>query len=178
MKTTMKWAAAWSLLAVPIMATAQAPMHQGHAPVEQHAGHAGHEEQALHSPGMSHGTQVGREGRPQDVTRTFMIEMHDQNRFSPNRVELQAGETVRFFLRNAGQRDHEFVIGTQQELREHAKMMQTHPQMVHKDPNMMRLKPRQRGGIVWHFDQPGTYYFGCLEPGHFEAGMVGIIVVK
>jgi uncharacterized cupredoxin-like copper-binding protein len=31
--------------------------------------------------------------------------------------------------------------------------------------------------MVWQFNQAGTFHYGCLVPGHFEAGMVGKIVV-
>jgi uncharacterized cupredoxin-like copper-binding protein len=131
-----------------------------------------------HGQMMSHGTQVGRAGRPQDVKRTFQIDMHDQKRFTPNEIEVNAGETVRFFVRNAGQHPHDFVIGTREELQQHARMMHQQQNMVHNDPNMVSLKPRQRGGVIWQFDQPGTYYFGCLQQGHFDEGMMGKIIVK
>lgn len=185
-----------SASALPGFALAQNHGHQGHmsnspSHGHEHQGHGGHQnhqnhhamphgqhDHSGHTPGMSHGTTVGREGRPQDVTQTIQIDMHDQNRFTPNQVEIKAGETIRFFVRNMGQIQHEFVIGTQKELREHAEMMKNMPHMAHNDPNMITLKPRQRGGVVWHFDKPGTYYFGCLEPGHFEGGMVGTIIVK
>lgn len=173
--------------AIPGLSMAQNHAGHGHAGHNGHANHGnqshgnhnmGHDAHSGHTPGMAHGTSVGREGRPQDVTQTIQIDMHDQNRFTPNRVEIKAGETVRFFIRNVGQIQHEFVIGTEKELLEHAEMMKGAPHMAHDDPNMISLKPRQRGGVVWHFDKPGTYYYGCLEPGHFEGGMVGTIVVK
>jgi uncharacterized cupredoxin-like copper-binding protein len=127
---------------------------------------------------MDHTTKIGRPGHGHEVSRTIQIDMDDNSRFSPDKVEIKAGDTVRFFVRNRGQLQHEFVIGTAQELEEHAEMMKNHPHMAHDEPNMISLKPRQRGAVIWHFDQPGTYYFGCLEPGHFEAGMVGQIIVK
>lgn len=180
-----------SIAAIPGLSMAQnhgdhGSGHNGH----NNSGHAnysnqthsnqdmGHGAHSGHTPGMSHGTKVGREGRPQDVKQTIQIDMHDQNKFTPNRVEVKAGETVRFFIRNMGQNKHEFVIGNQQELHTHAQMMKQDPNMAHNDPNMISLKPRQRGGVVWHFDKPGTYYFGCLQPGHFDEGMIGTIEVK
>lgn len=183
-----------SAAALPGFALAQNHGHDGHMS-NQPSNHGGHghahdssthqNSQAMsqgnhsgHTPGMSHGTKVGREGRPQDVKQTIQVDMHDQNKFTPNRVEVKAGETVRFFLRNMGQNKHEFVIGTKQELHDHAQMMKQNPDMAHQDPNMISLKPRQRGGVIWHFDKPGTYYFGCLQPGHFDKGMIGTIEVK
>jgi uncharacterized cupredoxin-like copper-binding protein len=43
---------------------------------------------------------------------------------------------------------------------------------------MLHVAPGKSGEMGWRFTQPGQFYFGCLEPGHFEAGMVGTIDVK
>ena len=32
--------------------------------------------------------------------------------------------------------------------------------------------------VEWRFTKPGTFYYGCLIPGHFEAGMIGKVVVE
>jgi uncharacterized cupredoxin-like copper-binding protein len=31
--------------------------------------------------------------------------------------------------------------------------------------------------MAWRFTRAGEFQFGCLLPGHFEAGMIGRIVV-
>ncbi len=69
------------------------------------------------------------------------------------------------------------VIGSMTELKEHAEMMRNMPGMQHAEANMITLKPGQRGGLVWKFDQPGSVDFACLVPGHLEAGMVGKVTV-
>lgn len=153
--------------------------HQGHMQGQQGhmQGQQGHMQgQQGHMSGMNHDTKAGRQGHPQDVSQTIQVDMQDQ-KFTPNRVEIKTGETVRFFVRNMGQSHHEFVIGTRQELSDHAKMMQQNPNMAHQAPHIVSLKPRQRGGVVWTFDQPGTYYFACLKPGHMDNGMIGEITV-
>ena len=33
------------------------------------------------------------------------------------------------------------------------------------------------GEIVWKFNRAGTFEFACLIPGHFQAGMVGRVIV-
>ena len=99
-------------------------------------------------------------------------------RFTPATITVKKGETIRFFVKNAGKVPHEMVVGSLQELKEHAEMMRKMPQMQHAEPNMVTLQPGQRGGLVWQFDQPGTVDFACLIPGHMEAGMVGKIVVE
>jgi plastocyanin len=35
----------------------------------------------------------------------------------------------------------------------------------------------RKGEILWNFNRPGTFQLACLIPGHFEAGMIGTIVV-
>jgi uncharacterized cupredoxin-like copper-binding protein len=40
------------------------------------------------------------------------------------------------------------VLGDLKSLKEHAEMMRSMPNMQHGEPNMINLKPGQRGGIV------------------------------
>ena len=72
---------------------------------------------------------------------------------------------------------HEMVLGTMQELKEHAELMKKHPGMEHEEPHMAHVSAGKRETMVWQFNQPGEFYYGCLIPGHFEAGIVGKIIV-
>jgi uncharacterized cupredoxin-like copper-binding protein len=58
------------------------------------------------------------------------------------------------------------------------KAMEKNPDMEHDDPNSKRLKPKTKGEIVWQFTEAGTFEFACLIPGHYQSGMVGVIVVE
>jgi uncharacterized cupredoxin-like copper-binding protein len=118
-------------------------------------------------------------GMPGDAkrARTVEVAMGDDMRFTPDRIEVREGETIRFLVRNRGQVPHEMVIGTQAELAAHAASMKGSPAMEHEDPNMLRARPGGEGELVWNFNRPGTLRFACLLPGHFEAGMKGTIVV-
>lgn len=109
--------------------------------------------------------------------RTVTIRMTDAMRFQPERIEVREGETVRFVVHNAGKVLHEMVIGTREELEQHAALMKKFPKMEHDEPYMTHVKPAAKGTITWNFNRPGTFQFACLIPGHFEAGMVGTIVV-
>ena len=73
---------------------------------------------------------------------------------------------------------HEIVLGTLKELKEHAQLMKKHPGMEHDEPHMAHVAPGKTERVVWQFTQPGEFYYGCLIPGHFEAGMIGQVVVK
>ena len=119
----------------------------------------------------------GLAGDAESVTRTIEVRMTDEMRFSPDRIQVRRGETVRFVIRNMGRMLHEMVIGTQQDLDEHAAMMLKFPGMEHDEPYMTHVKPGQRGQIVWNFNRPGEFQFACLVAGHYQAGMVGTIGV-
>ena len=74
--------------------------------------------------------------------------------------------------------DHEFVLATTEENLKHAEDMKKNPEMEHDDPNARRVEPKKSTELVWRFTKVGQFEFGCLIPGHREAGMTGIIVVK
>lgn len=120
----------------------------------------------------------GREGDPRKVVRTIRLSMSDAMRFSPDTLTVRRGDTVRLVVANGGKLLHELVLGTEQELKQHAEMMKKHPDMEHQEPHMVHVRPGARGDIVWQFNKAGVYRFACLIPGHFEAGMVGKVVVK
>jgi uncharacterized cupredoxin-like copper-binding protein len=56
--------------------------------------------------------------------------------------------------------------------------MKKYPDMEHDDPNGIRLEPGKSGELVWRFTKKGEFEYGCLIPGHREAGMTGLIIVK
>tara|TARA_R110002049_G_scaffold118604_1_gene272623 strand:+ start:7 stop:546 length:540 start_codon:yes stop_codon:yes gene_type:complete len=126
----------------------------------------------------THESMAGMAGDAAKVSRTIPVEMNDNMRFTPANVTVKAGETVRFFIVNKGKIPHEMVIGTAEEIDEHADMMKKMPGMAHKEANQITLAPGQRGALVWQFAKTGTVTYACLVPGHKEAGMVGTIDVN
>lgn len=123
-------------------------------------------------------TDFGQEGDPGKVTRTIQVDMADSMRFTPADLTVKRGETVRFIVHNGGNVLHEMVLGTREALAAHAALMKKFPEMEHADPNMAHVKPGHSGNIVWQFTRTGEFQFACLQPGHFEAGMVGRLTVK
>ena len=63
------------------------------------------------------------------------------------------------------------------ELEKHAEFMRKHPGMEHDEPYMAHVKPGNTERITWKFTKPGTFHYGCLVAGHFEAGMKGSVIV-
>lgn len=119
----------------------------------------------------------GRPGERARATRTVRIVGTDDMRYTPARIRVQQGETVRFVVRNGGKILHETVLGTKPELQEHYALMKKFPDMEHDEPYMVHLKPGETGEMVWQFTRAGEFYFACLVAGHFEAGMFGTIHV-
>ena len=103
--------------------------------------------------------------------------MSDAMRFTPASIEARQGETIRFVITNSGQLKHELVLGTEKELKDHYEVMKKHPEMEHADPNMVTLAAGKTGEIVWRFTRAGKVDFACLQPGHYDAGMKGLVRV-
>ena len=142
-------------------------------PASADGGHGAHGAHAA----KSQAARSGQPGNATKVTRTIQVTLGDDMRFVPARIDVRAGETIRFELRNTGQVDHEMVLGELDELKAHARQMQSTPGMSHSEPNQVLLKPGQSGALVWRFMRTGTVDFACTVPGHLEAGMVGQVRV-
>ena len=122
-------------------------------------------------------TPFGQAGDPAKVNRTIDIRMSDAMRFDPAEIRVHKGETVRIVAHDEGKVAHEIVLGTMDELKEHAALMRKFPNMEHNEPHMAHVEPGQRKNIVWQFTKPGEFYYACLMPGHMEAGMLGKVIV-
>jgi uncharacterized cupredoxin-like copper-binding protein len=120
----------------------------------------------------------GIAGDAKAVKRTIEVKMMDTMRFSPDKIEVKQGETIKFIVSNTGQVMHEFVIGTKKENDAHALQMIKFPNMEHDEPYMAHVKPSSKGEIIWTFNKPGDFDFACLIAGHYQAGMVGKIKVQ
>lgn len=129
-----------------------------------HAG--GHENEAIGKPGVA-----------AKVNRTITVDMTDAMRFVPASISVRRNETVRFIVKNSGKLKHEFVLGTEKELKEHYEQMKKFPEMEHADPYMVTVAPGKTGEVVWQFTKAGKINFACLQPGHYDAGMKGFVQV-
>lgn len=140
------------------------------------ADHSHHED--MKGGSMAEASDFGKPGVASKVTRTIEVGMGNDMRFTPSMIQLKQGETIRFILKNTGSTPHEMVLGTADEIREHAEMMKKMPNMQHNEPSMARVEPGKTGEIIWNFDLDGEFQFACLIPGHLEAGMTGTITVS
>ncbi|MDT8364741.1 MAG: cupredoxin family protein [Nitrosomonas sp.] len=121
-------------------------------------------------------TATGKPGNVEDISRTISIEAYEY-RFAPSEITVKQGETIRFIVSNTGEKRHEMMIDTLAHLKEHAKMMRSHPEMQHNDSNQITLYPGEQKELIWQFTQTGIIDFACPIPGHFK-GMRGKIFVE
>lgn len=122
----------------------------------------------------SGGTGAGTPG-----VRTIHVKALDSLRFEPASITVAAGERVRFVVANEGSSTHEFVLGDEDTQMEHEQEMGTGATMEHSGMAMpaLTLAAGATMQTVVTFDQPGTILYGCHQPGHYSAGMVGTITV-
>lgn len=129
-----------------------------------------------HAGGRDEAT-IGEPGKAANVTRTVKIDNSDALRYTPASIDAKQGETIRFVITNLGKVDHELVLGTNKELKEHYEVMKKFPEMEHADGNMVTVAPGKTGAVIWKFTQAGKTDSACLQPGHYDAGMKGAVVV-
>jgi len=159
-----RMAAATAAAALPLLtAPARAHTDKPHAPKK--------------GPVVKEQKDWGIAGDARNAKRSIEVGMADNMRFTPERIEVRQGETVKFVVRNTGKVMHEFVIGTKAENAKHAEMMVKFPNMEHDEPYMAHVPPGKTGEIVWTFNRAGQFEFACLIAGHYQGGMVGTIMV-
>lgn len=127
---------------------------------------------------QSTATEFGEYDPEFEPDRRIEVRMDDSMRFQPERIEVEAEEVIQFDVINEGRLMHEFVLGTSDSLTRHAEMMKKFPNMEHDEPYMAHVPSGESRTIVWRFVDAGTVSFACLLPGHFDAGMKGVVEVK
>jgi len=129
----------------------------------------------------------GEPGEESTAERTIEVEATSPFIFDPDETTVAVGETVTFEVTNTDAIAHDFLIGDQeaqdeheQEMREMDDMeeMDDESSMEHGDVNAVEVPAGEIASITWTFTEPGTVLFGCHEPGHYDAGMVGEVTVE
>ena len=110
------------------------------------------------------------------VSRTIKLTQVD-NMFLPAEITLLEGETIRFVIKNAGNRKHEMLVGSMAKLKKYAKKRRMFPEMNQSEPDLIQLEPGEKKELVLQFTNAGTVFFACPLPGHFKK-MHGKIFVE
>lgn len=147
-----------------------------------------------HSGGHA-SSEIGSAGDSGHVDREITVEMGEMY-FSPSRIEIRKGETVRFIIKNVGEFVHEFNIATEAMHLDHSEemimmidmgiletdkinqQMMADSGMAHSDPNSLLLEPGNTGEVIWTFNGDATLELSCNVPGHRESGMFGPITMS
>ena len=101
--------------------------------------------------------------------RMIVIRMDDKLEFVPTEVAVKPGETILFVLANVGSAiTHEFQLGPA----DRVALDQVDGQIV---VEVDKVEPLHVDYVTYTFGSVGPYAFACHEPGHYEAGMKGVI---
>ena len=144
--------------------------------------------------------KIGSKGNVNDISRVIKVVMYD-NYYEPSSFQINAGETIKFEVENAGELVHEFNIANKMMHIKHQpemekmveneilfadsidkdkmkKMAKMDKSMGHSHSNSVLLEPKQKGDIIWKFDNAVNIEVACNVPGHYQAGMVAKVNIK
>lgn len=155
---------------------------------------------AGHAQGHSQHYDFGHPAGAAEATRSVEIRMGEMF-YGPASLQVKAGETVRFVLKNEGILLHEFGLGSAAMHAEHQKQMARmleqglltptgmahrdhahmghgtdaggHGMLQHDDPNSVLVEPGKNAELTWTFTRAAELEFACNIPGHYQAGMTG-----
>jgi uncharacterized cupredoxin-like copper-binding protein len=158
---------------------------------EQHpewaAGGHSHGEAQTASDGATSSSANSPAIQTMQVDRSINVTLLDSMKFTPDRIQVIAGETLKFVVRNTGKLTHEMVLGNAQDIAAHAKEMQTMAATGNTDHQhahgggagaiSVSVPAGESREWVVKFDNPVELEIACLVPGHFEAGMKGKLIV-
>ena len=138
--------------------------------------------------------KIGSKGNLNEISRIIKVKMYD-NYYEPSSFSIEAGETIKFEVENVGLLVHEFNIANkmmhmkhQPEMQKMAengillafsidkekmqKMAKMDKTMGHSHSNSVLLEPKEKGNIIWKFDNAVNVEIACNVPGHYQAGMI------
>ena len=144
--------------------------------------------------------KIGSKGNENEISRIIKVVMYD-NYYEPSSFLINAGETIKFEVENAGDLVHEFNIANKMMHMKHQpemekmfdneilfsdyidkekmkKMAKMDKSMGHSHSNSVLLEPKQKGDIIWKFDNAVDVEVACNIPGHYQAGMIAEVNIK
>ena len=143
---------------------------------------------------------IGSLGKINEVDRTIKVVMYD-NYYEPSTFNIKSGETIKFEVINAGELVHEFNIANAMMHKKHQpemekmveneilladsidkdkmrKMSKIDKSMGHSHSNSVLLEPKEKGDIVWKFENAINIEIACNVPGHYQVGMIAKVDIR
>ena len=143
---------------------------------------------------------IGSLGKVEEISRTIKVVMYD-NYYEPSNFSIKSGETIKFEVINAGELVHEFNIANAMMHKKHQpemekmvkneillansidkdkmkKMAKMDKAMGHSHSNSVLLQPKEKGDIVWKFENAMNIEIACNVPGHYQVGMIAKVEIK
>ena len=139
---------------------------------------AEHEDAAAHDDEAGHDDEAAH-----DADRVVEVSMTDLA-FTPSSVQVVAGETITFVVGNDGAIVHEFRLSNAHRIEEHlASGHEDHDEGGghHGDADaVLQLEAGETGEITVTVPEDVTFFteIACLIPGHYEAGMKGVVTYQ
>ena len=144
--------------------------------------------------------KIGSKGKESEVSRVIKVVMYD-NYYEPSSFQIKVGETIKFEVENAGMLVHEFNIANKMMHMKHQpemlkmveneilladsidkkkmkKMAKMDKAMGHSHSNSVLLEPKQKGEIIWKFDNAVNIEIACNVPGHYQVGMIAKVDIN
>ena len=144
--------------------------------------------------------KIGSKGDENEVSRVIKVIMYD-NYYEPRSFQINAGETIKFEVENAGELVHEFNIANKMMHLQHQpemekmvekeilftdsidkekmkKMAKIDKSMGHSHSNSVLLEPKEKGYIIWKFNDASNIEVACNVPGHYQVGMIAKVDIK
>ena len=144
--------------------------------------------------------KIGTKGKESEISRTIKVIMYD-NYYEPSSFQIKSGETIKFEVENAGMLVHEFNIANKMMHMKHQpemikmveneilladsidkekmkKMAKMDKAMAHSHSNSVLLEPKQKGEIIWKFDNAVNIEVACNVPGHYQVGMIAKVDIN
>ena len=144
--------------------------------------------------------KIGSKGNENEISRIIKVTMYD-NYYKPSFFEINTGETIKFEVENAGDLVHEFNIANKMMHMKHQpemekmvdneilfadfidkdkmrKLAKIDKSMGHSHSNSILLEPKQKGDIIWKFENAVDVEVACNIPGHYQAGMIAEVNIK
>ena len=144
--------------------------------------------------------KIGSKGKENEVSRVIKVVMYD-NYYEPSSFQIKDGETIKFEVENGGMLVHEFNIANKMMHIKHQpemikmveneilladsidkkkmkKMAKMDKAMGHSHSNSVLLEPKQKGEIIWKFDNAVNMEIACNVPGHYQVGMIAKVDIN